>query len=84
MGRNLFVYLVFTVRVLNTPIFRRKLHICTALQSLPCIIQYLFDINIPRHSVSGQSTYLPNILCKLHREVHNPFHVIAGAQSITS
>ena len=31
MGRNLFVYLVFTVRVLNTPIFRRKLHICTAL-----------------------------------------------------
>ena len=81
MGRNLFVYLVFTVRVLNTPIFRRKLHICTALQSLPW---YLFDINTPRHSVSVQSTYLPNILCKLHREVHNPFHVIAGAQSITS
>ena len=80
MGRNLFVYLVFTVRVLNTSIFRRKLHICTALQSL----QYLFDINIPRHSVSVQSTYLPNILSKLHREVHNPFHVTAGAQSITS
>ena len=64
MGRNLFVYLVFTVRVLNTPIFRRKLHICTALQSLPCM-----------YSIC---------LCKLHREVHNPFHVIAGAQSITS
>ena len=33
MGRYLFVYLVFTLRVLNTPIVRRKLHICTALQS---------------------------------------------------
>ena len=82
MGRNPFVYLVFTVRVLNTPIFRRKLHICTALQTL--YIQYLFDINIPRRSFSVQSTYLPNILCKLHRKVNNPFHVIAGAQSITS
>ena len=55
---------------------------CTT--KLTLYIQYLFDINIPRHSVSVQSTYLPNILCKLHREVHNPFHVIAGAQSITS
>ena len=55
---------------------------CTT--KLTLYIQYLLDINIPRHSVSVQSTYLPNILCKLHREVHNPFHVIAGAQSITS
>ena len=55
---------------------------CTT--KLTLYIQYLFDINIPRHSVSGQSTYLPNILSKRHREVHNPFHVIAGAQSITS
>ena len=34
---------------------------------------YLFDINIPRHSVSVQSTHLPNILCKLHREVGSVF-----------
>jgi len=29
---------------------------------------YLFDINIQRHSVSVQSTCLPNIVYKLHRE----------------
>ena len=48
---------------------------CTT--KLTLYIQYLFDLKIPRHSVSVQSTYLPNIL-------HNPFHVISGAQSITS
>ena len=53
---------------------------CTT--KLTLYIQYLFDINIPRHSVSVQSTYLPNILCKLHREVHNPFHVIAEKHNV--
>ena len=44
MGRNLFEYLAFTVHVLNTPIFRRKLHICTALQGLPRIYSiYLIE-----------------------------------------
>ena len=43
------------------------LHICAALQSLPCI--HLIHWNIQRHSVSVQSTCLPNIMYKIHRAV---------------
>ena len=42
------------------------LHICAALQKFTL---YLFDTNIQRHSVSVQSTCLPIIMYKIHREV---------------
>ena len=83
MRRNLFVYLVYIYRsCFKHADFSAQVAYLYCTIKLTLYIQYLFDINIPRHSVSVQSTYLPNILCKLYREVHNPFHVIAEKHNV--